>query len=150
MQQHWGRGWWGIWCRDPDLPWHRRLDKHRGSPPRSAGGPQCWGAGPGWKMWTDSGYSGSELPSEAAGHELGQEKTMTGHTTKWSVPSVTVHVIFVLELTKVWDRQHLHGVVVVEFIPFMSPVADIAVNVSVEPVVPTTWQNITRDIWVIW
>lgn len=44
--------------------------------------------------------------------------------------------MFVLQLTEVWDSQYLQSGVVVKFIPFMSPIADIAADISVRTLVP--------------
>lgn len=71
MLQRWGRGWWGRWCRAPDLPWSRHLDMHRGFPPTSAGAPgPSWASGRGWMKRTDLDYSGNGLRSRAAPHPL--------------------------------------------------------------------------------
>lgn len=54
-----------------------------------------------------------------------------------------LHVfIIVFKLTKVRDRKHLQGIIVVECIPIMSAKADVMVNISVEPVMPDNKHNI--------
>jgi len=137
MRLHWGRGWWGRWCQHPDLPWRRRLDKHRGSPPRSAGARWRWGSALGWWTRTDLDCSGNVLRSPVAQCELRQEKEKPiGRqvTVQWSGAWFTY--CFWLWLTKIRHRQHLQSVIVMEFIPFMSSIADITADVSAEPLIP--------------
>lgn len=54
--------------------------------------------------------------------------------------------MIVFQLTQVGDGQCLRGVVVVELVPVVSPVADVVAGVSVEPVVHVhiTWDNVTK------
>lgn len=61
-RSHWGRGWWGRWCRDPRPPAYRRWDTRRDSSPRSAEVRPHWSSGRVW--WTDSRCTDNELQYE--------------------------------------------------------------------------------------
>ena len=69
--QHWGKAGWGRWCQDRGHPWHRRLRKHRGSPPRLPGAPLSSDSGLEWRTRIDLDCSDSAPWSVAVHRELG-------------------------------------------------------------------------------